>query len=96
MGREEREWGKRRESGTRVERESGQEDSRQKESVERGEKEWGARKNGASGVREWGESEWVGWRGERVMQERECGKSGECEGKGRVCDDEGVSVRGKD
>ena len=90
MGQEEREWY---ESG---ERESGQEDSRREESVERGEKEWGARKNGASGVREWGESEWVGWRGERVMQERECGKSGECEGKGRVCDDEGVSVRGKD
>ena len=37
--------------------------------MDRGEKEWGARKNGASGVREWGESEWVGWRGEGVWQE---------------------------
>ena len=32
----------------------------------------------------------------RVVRERECGKSGECEGKGRVCDDEGVSVREKE
>ena len=48
-----------------------------------------------SGVRE-GERVGRVERRERVVRERECGKSGECEGKGRVCYDEGVSVREKD